>query len=297
MSHPSRKSEPLEGINSHRLRAPLRSNHPSHLPPTSPSLRRRSASTPRSRRARSLFLQRTMCSLAPPTALGLGFDAAAGARTATCGVIARGEPVRRVAAVVSSSAAPTKKRSRDGKIRDMECFAAAAGEVSAQQGQRRRLQERMSAELDAIRVLHRKAVLLCRGAGKSGVAGPAAKGEPKFMAAGLRRKEPLEAAAAKGKKTSPLDSAKQPAANRKEAVKQQQPSVQRAAAPSVREVQKRRRLEEIAVAREKCRQEVLEIERTRLPDETVYPWDLEELGIAFQYAFTRTWKQAHGPAV
>ncbi|KAF8765700.1 hypothetical protein HU200_008201 [Digitaria exilis] len=238
-----------------------------------------------------------MCSLAPPTALGLGFDAATGARTATCGAMARGEPVRRVAAVVSSSAAPTKKRPRDGKIRDREGFAAAAaGEVSAQQGQRRRLQERMSAELDAIRVLHRKAVLLCRGAGKSIAAAPAAKGDPKFTAAGLRRIETSEAAA-KGKKTSPLDPAKQPAANRKEAVNQQPRVVQRAAAPSANEVQKRRRLEEIAQAREKCRQEVLEMERTALPNETIYPRDLEELGIAFQYAVTRTWKQAHGPAV
>jgi hypothetical protein len=53
-------------------------------------------------------------------------------------------------------------------------------------------------------------------------------------------------------------------------------------------------LEEIAQAREKCRQEVLEMERAALPDETIYPQDLQELGITFEYAVTRTRRQAHG---
>nr|CAB3461552.1 unnamed protein product [Digitaria exilis] len=260
-----------------------------------------------------------MCSIAP----ALGFDAAAASlhqrrgvaavAPAACGVMPR-KPVLRVGAAVSS--APTKKRSRDGFDGEIGQGEGLAGvKVSAipapGKGQKR-LEERMSAELDAIRVLHRKAVLLCRGAARSGAAAPAAKGDAKFSAAGLRRREPLEAEA-KRKKTSlskPTPDAKKQST---EAVKQKQQHrcpIQRATPPPTTtmrsvakavdkagEIEKTRLLEEIAVAREKCRQEVLEIERTALPDETIYPRDLEELGIAFQYAVTRTWKQAHDPAV
>jgi hypothetical protein len=57
--------------------------------------------------------------------------------------------------------------------------------------------------------------------------------------------------------------------------------------------QMRRRQAEIARAREKCRQDVLEMERTALPGKTIYPKDLEELGIApFEFIVTRTRKQA-----
>ncbi|KAF8765702.1 hypothetical protein HU200_008203 [Digitaria exilis] len=260
-----------------------------------------------------------MCSIAP----ALGFDAAAAvslhrrrgvAAPAACGVMAR-KPVLRVGAAVSSSA-PTKKRSRDGFDGEIGLSEGlAGGKVSAipapGKGQKW-LEERMRAELDAIRVLHRKAVLLCRGAARSGAAAPVAKGDAKFSAAGLRRKEPLEAEA-KRKKTSPSKCAPEAKKQSMEALKQQQQhrrpilcatppttTTKRSVVKAVdkaREVEKTRRLEEIAVAREKCRQEVLEIERTRLPDETVYPRDLEELGIDFQYAVTRTWKQAHGPAI
>ncbi|KAF8719830.1 hypothetical protein HU200_024588 [Digitaria exilis] len=256
-----------------------------------------------------------MCSLAPSAPLGLGAAAFLDRRRdvvapAACGVMAR-DPVRRVGAVVSSaaptkksSAAPTKKRARDGfdgNIGERD-LGLAAGKVSVSiisaQGQQR-LQERMRAELDAIRVLHRKAVALCGGAGRSGVA--ATKDETRFSVAGSRSEAPIEESAVKRRKTSPLKQSTKP-------LKQQRPVVQQHATPAptkgsvakpvgdkAREI--RRRLDEIAQARERCRQEVLEIERTALPDETIYPRDLEELGIAFQYAFTRTWKQAHGPAV
>ncbi|OEL14176.1 hypothetical protein BAE44_0024807 [Dichanthelium oligosanthes] len=238
------------------------------------------------------------------------------------------EPVRRVVGAVASSAPHTRKRSRDGFdgkiIRDRE--GSAAGEVSvvpASSGQQR-LQERMRVELDAVRALHRKAVLLCRGGpGRSGT-DPAAKGDARCSAVGPKQEARLQAAA-KRKKTSPSkptsnDDARFSAAGPRsetslskpapeaakqstEPVKQQHRSVQRAMLPptklsvakpvdKAREILKRRRLEEIAQAREKCRQEVLEVERTALPDETVYPRDLQELGIAYQYAVTRTRRQA-----
>ncbi|PVH62422.1 hypothetical protein PAHAL_3G288800 [Panicum hallii] len=143
----------------------------------------------------------------------------------------------------------------------------------------------MRAELDAVRALHRKAVLLCRGAaGRSG-------GGARFSAAGSGRE-----AAAKRSETCPSKSATTEAAHQKESVKQPQAPVQRAAAPpsaAKEDVRKRRRVDdEIARAREECRQQVLEAERTALPDETVYPHELAELGIAFEYAVTRTRSQA-----
>ncbi|CAN6245465.1 unnamed protein product [Urochloa humidicola] len=235
-----------------------------------------------------------MCSLAPPTALGLDFhDARAplGRRRrvapAACGAMAR-EPVRRAGAAVSF-AAPTQKRSRE-----------APAPVAPALGQQRRLQERMREELDAIRVLHKKAMLLSRGA-------IAASRSKDAAAAGARSAAPMQAAA-KMTKTLPLKRAPEAAALQSmETVKQHQkrPVVQRATpSPTMssaaepldkaREILKRRRLEEIARARESCRQEVLEMERTALPDETIHPRDLLELGIAFEYAVTRTWRQAHG---
>ncbi|CAL4908067.1 unnamed protein product [Urochloa decumbens] len=262
-----------------------------------------------------------MCSLArPSSALGC-FDAAAfldrrrgvaAVAPVACGVMAREPPVRRAGAE-ASSAARTQKRARDsldGKAGVRK--GVAAGEVSvgapAPSGQQR-LQERMRAELDAVRALHRKAVLLCRGgAGTSGGGGapPAAKGD-------ARREAPLEAAAKRRKasppgsaaEASPLKRAPEAAQQSRETVKEQQqrPVVQRATPlptkPSAanpldkaREILKRRRLEEMAQAREKFRQEVLEMEKAAMPDETVYPRDLQELGIAFEYAVTRTRRQA-----
>ncbi|KAG2627736.1 hypothetical protein PVAP13_3KG262318 [Panicum virgatum] len=233
-----------------------------------------------------------MCSLAPPAALG--FDAtafpdrrrgvaAAAAAPAGCGAMARGQ-ARRVGAAASSAARAQnqKKRTRDGsdgKTGAGEGFAAAGGVPAVPAPGQQRLQERMRAELDAVRALRRKAVLLCRGAANSGAA--------RFSAAGLRRE-----AAAKRSETCPSKpaAATQTAHQKEPAVKQQKAPVQRAAKEDAR---KRRRVDyEIARAREECRQQVLEAERTALPDETVYPHELEELGIAFEYAVTRTRSQA-----
>ena len=233
-----------------------------------------------------------MCSLAPPAAPGFHAAAPAG-----CGVMAR-EPARRVRAEAPSARAQNLKRARDGsdgKTGAGEGFFAAGVPAPGQQ----RLQERMRAELDAVRALHRKAVLLCRGDGRSGAArfssaGPrrdaaaAAKGDARFSAAVGPRRE----AAAKRSETCPSKpAAKEAAHHQKEpAVKQQQAPVPRAAKEDAR---KRRRVDdEIARAREECRQQVLEAERTALPDETVYPHELAELGIAFEYAVTRTRSQA-----
>lgn len=238
-----------------------------------------------------------MCSVAPPTALCLDFGATtAGARTSrnlrrgapvTCGVMARG-PVRRLGVVVSS--APTHKRSRDG-------FDGKASAIPAL-GQQR-LQERMRAELDAIRVLQRKAVILSRSVATSSKSNEGAR----FAATGAGSVAPMEVAV-KRRKTSPLKPASQAAQQRTGPAtkKQQHPLVENATPPPTKlsmakpvdKARERRLLEEIAQAREKCRQEVLEMERAALPDETIYPQDLQELGITFEYAVTRTRRQAHG---
>nr|TKW27443.1 hypothetical protein SEVIR_3G257100v2 [Setaria viridis] len=226
-----------------------------------------------------------MCSLAPPTALCLDFGDTAGARTSldrrrgapeACGAMARG-PVRRVGAVVSS--ALTHKRYGDG-------FDGKASVIPAL-GQQR-LQERMRAELDAIRVLHRKAVLLSRGAAPGSKSNDGAR----FSAAGARSVAPMEVLTAKRRNTSPVKRVSEAAQQSTEpAMKQQQrPLVQSATPPPT----KRSLAKPVDKAREKCRQEVVEMERAALPDETIYPWDLQELGIAFEYAVTRTRRQAHG---
>lgn len=242
-----------------------------------------------------------MCSLARPSALG--FDATAfldrrrgvaAAAPVACSVMAR-EPARRAGAETSSSAARTQlKRAResmdDGTVAAKKSTAGEVMSVIPARGHQR-LQERMREELDAVRVLHKRAFLLCRDAGRSG----AVKGAARFSAAGLRREKPTEVAAKK-RKTSSLESGRTELEHHKEAMKLQKRPVQRAAPPSAKEdAQKRRQMEveEIARAREECRQQVLEVERAALPDETVYPQDLEELGIApFEYVVTRTRRQA-----
>ncbi|CAN6337680.1 unnamed protein product [Urochloa humidicola] len=211
-----------------------------------------------------------MCSLAPPpTALGLGFPAAAaprrrGVAPPACGATAR-EPVRRAGAA-ASSAAPAQKRSRE-----------APGQ---QQQQQRRLQERMREELDAIRDLHRKAVLL---ASKS-KASPLKKRAPEAAQQSTEPVKKKQRQQQQQQKQSPVvDQRATPAPTKLSTAE---------ALEKAREILERRRLEEMARAREKFRQEVLEM--TPLPDETIYPRDLQELGIAFEYAVTRTWRQAHG---
>ena len=193
-----------------------------------------------------------MCSLAPPAAPGFHAAAPAG-----CGVMAR-EPARHVGAEAPSARAQNLKRARDGsdgKTGAEEGFFAAGGVPAVPAPGQQRLQERMRAELDAVRALRRKAVLLCRGAASSGAA--------RFSAAGLRRE-----AAAKRSETCPSKpaAATQTAHQKEPAVKQQKAPVQRAAAaPSAakEDARKRRRVDdEIARAREEGRQQVLEAERT-----------------------------------
>ncbi|CAL4908075.1 unnamed protein product [Urochloa decumbens] len=244
-----------------------------------------------------------MCSLARPSALGC-FDAAAfldrrrgvcaAIAPAACSVMAREPPSRRAGAE-ASSAARNQKRARDGfegKIGAREAFAADEVPVVPAPSGQQRLEERMRVELDAVRALHRKTVLLCRsGAGRSGAgAAPVAKGD-------ARREAPLEAAA-KRRKPSPLESAAEAAAHqKKEGQVKQLGLVKRAAPPpsAAKEdaEKKRRRMEEMAREREEFRRLVVAMEKAALPDETVYRHDLEELGIApFEYAVTRTRRQA-----
>ncbi|CAN6337678.1 unnamed protein product [Urochloa humidicola] len=231
-----------------------------------------------------------MCSLARPSALGCS-DATYRRR----GVMAREPPPRLVGAIVSS-AARNQKRARDSL--DGKAAGAPAPALPGQQ----RLQERMKAELDAVRALHRKAVLLCRGgSGRSG----AGKGDARFSAAAGPRREAPSEAAAKRRKTSPTTKPAAEAAHRIRPVKPQPPSKRAAAGPPLPErntekakdaEERRRRMEEaeeMARAREECRRQMLAMEMAALPDETVYPHELEELGIApFEYAVTRTRSQA-----
>ncbi|CAN6346929.1 unnamed protein product [Urochloa humidicola] len=207
---------------------------------------------------------------------------------------------RRVGGEVVSTAR-TQKRARDsldGKTaggRDGG-FATSVVPIAAHTltpGQRR-LQERMKSELEAVRDLHRKAVLLC---GRRGAA-PAAKGDARLSADGLRREVPSEAAPSKRSKTFPTT---KPATT---AVAHQKPPSQRAAAApplperkiekTKEEVEERRRqMEALAREREECRRLLLAMEMAALPDETVYKHELEELGIApYEYAVTRTRSQA-----
>ncbi|CAN6351094.1 unnamed protein product [Urochloa humidicola] len=156
-----------------------------------------------------------MCSLARPSALGSNAASFLGRRR---GVMAR-EPV-------ASSVRPQKRArdSLDGKTGVRVGFAG----VPALPGQKR-LQERMRAELDAVRALHRKAVLLCRGgAGGSGTG----KGDARFSAAAGPRREAPSEAAAKRRKTSasPTTTPAAEAAHRIRPVKPQQPPFKRAAA-------------------------------------------------------------------
>ncbi|CAL4893428.1 unnamed protein product [Urochloa decumbens] len=210
-----------------------------------------------------------------------------------CGVVmARESAGRRVGGEVASSTRTQLKRARDsleGKTTTGGRDGSAAGVVSgvAHTPGQRRLQERMKAELDAVRALHRKAVLLCRGGAG---AAPAAKGGARLSGAEPRR----EAAPTKRRRANPSEeSATEAAAQQKKGqVKKQQAP---APPPSAKEdVQKKKReMEEMARAREEFRRLVLAMEKAALPDETVYRQELEELGIApFEYAVTRTTSQA-----
>ncbi|CAL4900624.1 unnamed protein product [Urochloa decumbens] len=214
-----------------------------------------------------------------------------------CGVVMAREPAgSRVGGEVASSARTQLKRARDsleGKTTTGGRGGSAAGVVSvvAHTPGQRRLQERMKAELDAVRALHRKAVLLCRGGAG---AAPAAKGGARLSGAEPRR----EAAPTKRRRANPSEeSATEAAAQQKkgQVKKQQAPAPRSAPPPSAKEdaQKKKREMEEMARAREEFRRLVLAMEKAALPDETVYRQELEELGIApFEYAVTRTMSQA-----
>ncbi|CAL4900635.1 unnamed protein product [Urochloa decumbens] len=236
-----------------------------------------------------------MCSLARPTsALGC-FDAATAFLDRRRGVVAAVAPAARGVMArnpVASSTRPHKRArdSLDGKAEIKE--GSAAGEASvvvpAPSGQQR-LQERMRAELDAVRALHRKAVLLCRGGAG---AASAAKGDARLSGTG-----PRQEAAVKRRRANPSEeSATEAAAQQKKGqLKQQAPAPRPAPPPSAKEdaEKKRRRMEEMAREREEFRRLVRAMQKAALPDETVYRHELEELGIApFEYAVTRTRSQA-----
>ncbi|KAK3138836.1 hypothetical protein QOZ80_5AG0374000 [Eleusine coracana subsp. coracana] len=132
------------------------------------------------------------------------------------------------------------------------------------------LKQRMEAERDALDSLLKKAALLSRAAvGKNGARIVAAERQPEARKQSTEPKKQQRVAprTTKGAMASRIDKAK--------------------------EAMKKRRLEEIARAREKFRQELIEMEKAAMPDETIYPEDLEELGItAYQYDVTRTRKQS-----
>lgn len=143
------------------------------------------------------------------------------------------------------------------------------------------------------------------GTGISGVT-TAGKNDDARILAATRRSEAssAEEAAAKRRKTSSPSKHAPEAARQNTGTEKQQYRVQRAAPSSAQrrmgnlldkaqQALKQRRQGEIALAREAFRRELLEVEKAAMPDETIRPEDLQELGIAaFEYAVTRTRKQA-----
>ncbi|KAL6620215.1 hypothetical protein ACP70R_035354 [Stipagrostis hirtigluma subsp. patula] len=186
---------------------------------------------------------------------------------------------------------PLLKRPR-AAVASMACggMASAPAKRKVPAPALRLLGERMEAELDAVLGLLKKAELLSRNAAKTAAA--AAGKEAHFLPTKKRKMPPSKATPEAAQKS-------------KEPEKQQQPRDQRATPPTRKPpmahllaeaaVARARRREEIAREREKFRRELLEVERAALPDETIYPEDLEELGIC-EYVVTPTRKQARrGP--
>jgi hypothetical protein len=259
-----------------------------------------------------------MCSLAPrAAALGFGTTAfldrqrgvvAAVAPAGTSGHNA-GEPTRRARAS-EVSAGPARKRGRHDALEHVVDPAASSA-----------LRIRMDAELVALQGLLKRAKLLPRSAPPAEkqhappprpTVAPAVSSAAKRTALPSKSSTATEAAYAPAKQQQPVQraAAKNPISpavpdNKHRPVEapatakqqqQQQHPVQRAAAAKT-EVPKKRRPEEEkelarAAAREEFRQMLLEMEKAALPDETIYPEDLEELGIPFEFLVTRTWKQA-----
>jgi len=277
----------------------------------------------------SLFLSLlsiAMCTIAPRAAApGFGATAfldrqrgvvAAVAPTATSGHNA-GEPTRLIARASEVSTATARKRGRHDGFEHVVVDPAASSA----------LRIRMDAELVALQGLLKRAKLLPRSAppAENKCAPPPRRSEAPVVSSEAKRttssqpKAATEAEAAyhQTQITAPAANSKQqqrPAAKNlivlevpskqkqqrpaetPAAAKQQQHPVQRAAAAKT-EVPKKRRPEEEkelarAAAREQFRQMLLEMEKSALPDETIYPEDLQELGIPFEFVVTRTWKQA-----
>ncbi|KAL6610186.1 hypothetical protein ACP70R_040155 [Stipagrostis hirtigluma subsp. patula] len=201
-----------------------------------------------------------MCTLAPRSALCLGATAGERPRAAVASMACGG-----------MASAPAKRKVPAPALR--------------------LLGERMEAELDAVLGLLKKAELLSRNAAKSATA--AAGKEAHFLAT-------------KKRKMSPSKPTPEAAQKSKEPEKQQQQHREQRATPPTRKPPmihllaeaakaRARRQEEIARERKKFRRELLEVERAALPDETIYPEDLQELGIC-EYVVTPTRKQARrGP--
>ncbi|KAK3135691.1 hypothetical protein QOZ80_5BG0422230 [Eleusine coracana subsp. coracana] len=193
----------------------------------------------------------------------------------------------------SSAPPPAPKRARTGfdvKIRE-ECSVIDP---------LRRLKRRMEAERDALGVLLEKAALLTSRAadGRSNVKTKTREGFATGKVAVLALPAPRH-----------INQQRTQTGARKQSTepKRQQQEVQRVRVASrttkgssmasridkAKEAMKKRRLEEIARAREKFRQELIEVEKAAMPDETIYPEELEELAItAYQYDVTRTRKQS-----
>ncbi|KAK3135693.1 hypothetical protein QOZ80_5BG0422260 [Eleusine coracana subsp. coracana] len=181
---------------------------------------------------------------------------AAAVAPAACVEMSRDKSARRAVAAQPSAPPATKRvcRGFDVKIGEKVFTVRRVSVDPASASERLKL--RMEAERDAFDSLLEKAALLSRAAAGKIVA---AERQPEA------RKQITEQT--KGSMASRIDKAK--------------------------EAMKKRRLEEIARAREKFRQELAEMEKAAMPDETIYPEELEELGItAYQYDVTRTRKQS-----
>jgi hypothetical protein len=112
---------------------------------------------------------------------------------------------------------------------------------------------------------------------------PAAANSKQQQRAGAAAKNPIHPAVRPSKNLPPAEA---PAA----AKQQQHPAVQRAVAA---ETEKSALPDEIEKSRKEFRRMLEEMEKLALPDQTIYPEDLEELGLTpVEHVVTRTRKQA-----
>jgi flagellar biosynthesis GTPase FlhF len=161
----------------------------------------------------------------------------------------------------------------------------------------------MEAELDVLGGLLKKAALLPRSVP------PGVKADARIAAA---KRQPEAPSAAKARNNSTTSKPAPEVTKQSTQPKKQHPVAVQRAAPrtakssmaslinKAKEVKEKQELEleeiarareEIAWAREKFRQELLEVEKKAMPDETIYPEVLKGLGIS-EYEVTPTKKQA-----